>query len=398
MDVQQEKNLRVLTGNGAAAYSVMLCQPDVISAYPITPQTELLDVLSRLNADGMLTSELVHDAESEHSVMSIVIGASAAGGRTFCSTASQGLFYMFEPYITAAAQRLPIVMVNANREIQPPTSVAGSGQDIVIVKDAGWIQLHTESCQEIMDTIIMAYKLAEDPDILVPVTVAYDGYYLSYFAEPVDMPDQGEVDEFIPKRRRTPRIDPEIPMAMMPGATPEMCLEYRIRHMEAMQRAKAKLDRIDDEFNKVFGRSYGGQIEEYRCEDAEIVLMSMGSCTGTAKVVVDQKRDEGLRVGLVKVRMLRPFPWERILDVIGNKKAVGVIDRNVCFGWYCGHLFVELKAAAYNLDNRIPLMNFIGGLSGGDITLKSIARAIDDIHLASQGETYKEVTFLDIEY
>jgi len=394
--VKQDRVLRVLTGNGAAAYSVMLCRPDVISAYPITPQTELLDVLYQLDADGRLHSEMV-EPESEHSAMSIVAGASAAGGRTFCSTASQGLFFMFEPCISAAAQRLPIIMVNANREIQPPGSVAGSGQDIVMVKDMGWIQLHTESCQEILDTIIMAYKLAEDPDILVPVIVAYDGYYLSYFAEAVDIPEQGKVDAFIPHRERTLRIDPDRPMGMAPFTTPEMCLEYRVKHMEAMQRAKTKLDRIDDEFKKVFGRSYGGQVEEYRCEDADIVLVTMGSCAGTAKVAVDQKRDDGLKVGLIKVRMFRPFPRERLVDALGSRQAVGVIDRNVCFGWYCGHLFVELKATFNDLENRIPLVNFIGGLNGGDITLEDMARAIDTTHLAAQDKPYKEVTFLDLE-
>ncbi len=387
---------RVLTGNATAAHAVMLCRPDVISGYPITPQTELWDVLYRLVADGLLDSETV-EPEGEHSVMSIIIAASSAGARTFTATAAQGLFFMFEPYIVAANQRLPIVMVIASRESLPPMTVSGGGQDVMTVKTTGWIQLHVESCQEIMDTIIMAYRLAEDPEILLPVTVAYDGYYLSYFSEAVDIPAQEKVDRFLPRRKRFPIIDPETPMTVTPWASPKEFTEYRIKHMNALQRAKTKLEEIEDEFQRVFGRSYGGQIEEYRCDDADIVLVAMNSCVGTAKVVVDQKRDEGLKVGLVKVRMFRPFPREKVVTALKGKKAIGVIDRNVCFGWNCGHLLVELKAALNDLAERMPLVNFIGGLNGGDITLEHMARIIDSVNLAAQGKAYKEVTFLELE-
>ncbi len=393
--LKSKQQLKMLTGNATAAYAVMLCRPDVIAGYPITPQSEILEVLYRFQADGLLKGEMVQP-ESEHSVMSIIIGASAAGARTFTATAAQGLFLMFEPCISAANQRLPIVMINANREILPPSSVSGSGQDIVMVKETGWIQIHVESCQEILDTIIMAYRLAEDPDILVPVTIAYDGYYLSYFSEAIDIPDQERVDQFLPPMEKTFRVDPEIPMTMGLSASPEMLTEYRVKHMAALQRSKAKLEEIEEEFRQIFGRSYGGQIEEYRCEDADIVLVAMGSCVGTAKVVVDQKRTQGLKIGLIKVRMFRPFPRERLVDALSGKRAIGVIDRNVCFGWNCGHLLVELKAAL-NLEGGIPLMNFIDGLHGGDITLQHIERVIDTIHLAAQGKTYQEVTFLALE-
>jgi len=395
--LESTQQRKVLTGNAAAAYAAMLCHPDVISGYPITPQTEILEVLYRFQAEGLLQSKMV-EPEGEHSVMSIIIGASSAGARTFTATSAQGLFFMFEPYISAATQRLPIVMVNVNREILPPMSVSGSGQDIVLVKDAGWIQIHVESCQEILDTIIMAFRLAEDPEILVPVTVAYDGYYLSYFSEAVDIPAQEKVDEFLPGTQRTPRIDPETPMTMGPFVSVEMFTEYRAKHMAALQRAKVKIEEIEGEFHQIFGRSYGGQIEEYRCEDADIVLVAMGSCVGTAKVMVDRKRDEGLKVGLIKVRMFRPFPREKLVDALSGRKAIGVIDRNVCFGWNCGHLLVELRAAPTNyLGSSIPLLNFIGGLNGGDITLQHMERVIDTVHLAGQGKPFKEVTFLDLE-
>jgi len=394
--LKSEEQLKVLTGNAAAAYAVALCRPDVISAYPITPQTELVEVLYRLMAEGQLECEAV-EPEGEHSVMSILIGASSAGARTFTATSAQGLFFMFEPYISAATQRLPIVLVNVNREILPPTTVSGSGQDIMLVKDAGWIQIHVESCQEIIDSIIMAFRLAEDPEIWLPVQVCYDGYYLSYRSEPVYLPAQEKVDQFLPRNQITPRLDPQSPMTAAPFVSPEMLTEYRVKHMAALQRSKAKLEDIEREFEQVFGRSYGGQIEEYRCEDAEIVLVTMDSCVGTARVIVDQKRDKGIKVGLIKVRMFRPFPWERLVDALRGRKAIGVVDRNVCFGWNCGHLILELKAVLSELEERIPMVNFIGGLNGGDITLQHMERVIDTTNLAAQGGPCKKVTFLDLE-
>jgi pyruvate/2-oxoacid:ferredoxin oxidoreductase alpha subunit len=386
----------VLTGNAAAAHAVRLCRPDVISGYPITPQTELWDVLYRMAADGELDCETV-EPEGEHSVMSIIMGASTAGARTFTATAAQGLFFMFEPYISVANQRLPVVMVNANRESLPPITVSGSGQDIMMVKETGWIQLHTESCQEIIDTIIMAYRLAEDPEILLPVTVAYDGYYLSYRSEPVDIPPQERVDQFLPRRPRV-TLDPRTPLTMGPWATMELFTEYRIKHLKALSRARTRLEEIETEFKQKFGRSYGGQIEEYRCEDADIVLVSLGSCIGTARVIVDQKRDEGVKVGLIKVRMFRPFPKERLARALRGKKAIGVVDRNINFGWQCGHMLVELKAALMNsFDGKVPMVNFIGGLNGGDITLEHMRRVVDTMQLAAAGKSCPEVTFLELE-
>ncbi len=394
--LESKEPRKVMTGNAAAAYAAMLCRPNVIAAYPITPSTEILEVLYRFQAEGRLQSKMT-EPEGEHSVMSILISATAAGARTFTATSSQGLFFMYEPYIFAAAHRLPIVMVNANRETSP-SAPASSGQDIMMVKDAGWIQIHVEACQEILDTIIMAYRLAEDPEILLPVTVSYDGYYLSYFSEVVDIPAQEKVDRFLPRRERSLRLDPETPMTMQPTVSVQMFTEYRVKHMAALQRTKTRLEEIDGEFQQIFGRSYGGQIEEYRCEDADIVLIALGSCVGTAKVMVDRKRDEGLKVGLVKIRLFRPFPRERLVDALRGKKAIGVIDRNVSFGWNCGHLLVELRTALMNnFPERVPLLNFIGGLNGGDITLEHMARAIDTVNLAAQGKAYQEVTFLELE-
>jgi len=387
---------KILTGNAAAAHAVMLCQPNVIAAYPITPSTEILEVLYRFKADGFIKSEMV-EPEGEHSVMSILIGASICGGRTFTPTSSQGLFFMYEACIYAAAHRLPIIMVNVNRETTP-AAVASSGQDIHLVKDNGWIQMHGESCQEILDMIIMAFRLAEDPEILVPITVAYDGYYLSYRSEAVEIPSQDQVNKFLPPRKIVnPIINPDAPMTMQPGLPTKIFTEYRIKHMKAMQLAMTKLENIEREFQSIVGRSYTGVIEEYRLDDAEIVLLTLGSCAGTAKVTIDQKRNEGIKVGLLRVRMYRPFPKDQLVERLKGRKAIGVIDRDVSFGWNCGHLFVEAKAALNDLEGkRIPMLNFVGGLNGGDITLEHMRRAIDDVNMAARGKEYQNVTFFEL--
>lgn len=393
---ESPQGLMVLDGNRAAAHGVRLCRPDVICAYPITPQTELLESLYLFQANQTMNAEFIAP-EGEHSALSILRGASAAGGRTFTATSSQGLTFMYEVLINTATTRLPIVMVNVAREMIAPHSVTAGEQDIMFVRDVGWIQIHNQSCQEILDSIIMAYRLAEDPDIRIPVIVCYDGYFLSHLWEPVEVPTQEMVDRFLRPLEMNPRVDPDILMTCGPTLPSRMGTEFRYKQNAATQRAKNKFEEIEKEFGLVFGRSYGGQIEEYRSEAAELVLLAIGSCAGTAKVVVDRKRQEGMKVGLVTVRLYRPFPKERLLQALKGKKAVGVIDRNVSFGWDCGALFTDMKAALYDLGEFIPMTNFICGLCGSDITIEHISRAIDLIDLSRQGKAFQEVTWLDLE-
>lgn len=391
----QDSQVKVLSGNKAAAYGVLLCKPEVICAYPITPQTAVLEYLAQFCAEGLLQAETV-EVEGEHSAISVLTGASAAGGRTFTATSSQGLAFMFEAYHRVANLRLPVVMVIATREMD--NLVAAGQQDVIAVRDAGWIQIHTSSCQEILDAIIMAYKLAEDPEILLPVSVCYDGFYLSHLSERVEVPHQEKVDAFLPPRDAGIfRLDPRSPMRlgrMVP--TGELFTEYRYKHAQAMQRVKGKLEEIEADFQRAFGRSYGGQLEKYRVEDAEVVLVTMGSCTSSAKVVVDRKREEGHKVGLIGVRLFRPFPQERLAEALRGKKAVGVIDRNVSFGWNSGTLLMELRSALYG-KGEMPLLNFIDGLGGSDITLEHIARAVDSTLKAARGEEYPHTTWLALE-
>ncbi len=387
--------VKLLDGNGAAAHAVQLCRPDVIAAYPITPQTPLLEQLCQFHADGLLDAEIV-EVEGENSAMSVLVGASAAGGRTFTSTSAPGLAFMYDAYFFAAGERLPIVMAIATREMTPPATVVSGEQDIIMQKDTGWIQIHVENCQEILDSIIMAYRLTEDTEILLPVNVCYDGFYLSYLSEGVEVPCQEDVDAFLAPLSESsrPKFGSDPPLSFGVFLPPEIIVEHRYKHCAAFQRAKGKIDEIDKEFQATFGRSYGGLMEEYRTEDAEIVLMAMGSCSGTAKVVVDRRRDEGLKIGLIKVRAFRPFPSERLVKALQGKKAIGVIDRSVCFGWNCGHLFVELKLALSDLEVSIPMADFIAGLSGLDITIEHIDRAVDITCKAAEDLPYKEVTWM----
>lgn len=391
--------VKVLTGNKALAEAARLCRPHVIAGYPITPQSTVVEYLSQYVANGELDAEFV-EVEGEHSAMSVLMGASIAGGRTFTATSGNGLVFMYEPYCSAAGSRMPIVMAICCREMLAPNTVSLSEQDAMVVRDGGWIQIFVENNQEIIDALITAYRLAEDSQIFVPVNICYDGYYLSYSSDTVLLPFQEDVDEFLSgvNKPRDIRLDVGVPIAFSATNVDTLTFsELRYRHCAALEKAKAKLDQLDEEFESVFGRRYGGQIEQYRTEDADFVIVTIGSCSGTARVAIDMKREEGLKVGLVKIRMLRPFPIERVNCALQGKRAVGIFDRDVCFGWNSGTLYYETKAALYDLEARIPLVNFIDGLGGGDITLDHFLRAIEITNRVRQRRESKKVFWLALE-
>jgi len=390
--------IKVITGNAAAAYGAMLCRPDVVASYPITPQTEVVEQLSRFHADGILDAEVV-EVEGENSAMNIVAAATIAGGRAFTATSSWGLAFMYDALLQAAGFRAPVVMANVNREMPGILAVSCGQQDMISTRDSGWIQMAVENCQEILDSIIMAFRLAEDIDIQLPVMVNYDGFYLSFLAEAVEIPLREDADQFLAPLKLQPertKLDPKRPLGCGTHGILIGFMELRYKHCAALERAKQKLDEIDREFGEFFGRSYGGQIEEYRTEDAEIVVITSGSAAGTARTVVDAKRAEGVKVGLVKLRLFRPFPRERLARALKGKKAVGVIDRSVCFGWNCGPIYMELRAVAPDIG-FIPMMSFIDGLANMDITTPHIERVVDDVYAASQGKSYQEVTWIPLE-
>ena len=384
--------VKAVTGNTAAALGTALCSPDLIAAYPITPQSSVVEYLAQMVADGQIESTMVQ-VESEHSAMSVVQGAAAAEARVFTATSAQGLALMYEPYFRMSTLRLPMVMAVACREMTSPETVWSGQQDTMSVRDAGWIQVYAENNQEILDMVIQGYRLGEDKDVLLPVNVCYDGFFLSHLTERVEVPAKEDVEKFLPPYRPDHvTLDPKRPMAVDPLTPGNILIQYRAGHLAAMQRALVKLEEIDAEFGKQFGRAWGGAIEEYRCEDAEVVILTIGSMTGTARVAVDQARENGVKVGLVKVRYMRPFPAEKIAAALAGKKAWAAIDRSVCFGWNTGPMYMEAKAAAC-----APSSNFsvIGGLGGADIALHDIAKVIETLVARKEQPGQHETLWLE---
>jgi pyruvate ferredoxin oxidoreductase alpha subunit len=394
----RQSEFRVITGNAAAAYGVRLCRPDVVALYPITPQTEVVEQLARFKADGLLEAEMI-EVEGENSAMNAVTAASCAGGRVFTATSSYGLVFMYDSMMVAGSYRAPVVMANVNRETPGILAVSCGQQDMISVRDSGWIQIIVEGCQEILDVMIMAFRLAEDYEIQLPVMVNYDGYYVSYSAEAVNVPSTEDVDEYLSVLKQQPERMKLIPGKSLGIGTHGILLPYtelRYKHMAALERAKPKFDEIDQEFGDFFGRSYGGQIEEYRCEDAEIVLVTSGSATGTARTVVDAKRDQGMKVGLVKLRIYRPFPQEKLAQVLKGKKAIGVLDRSIGFGLNSGPVYMEVRALAPEIG-LVPMLSFIDGLANIDITKPNIEKMIDELYAASSGKPYQKVRWMSLE-
>ena len=394
----QKGQVRVITGNAAAAYGAMLCRPDVATSYPITPMSEVAEQLSTFRAEGLVDTEMV-EVEGENSAMNVVAAATMAGGRAFTATSSWGLVFMYDAVQHAAGFRAPVVMAIANRETPGILAVSGGQQDIISTRDSGWIQIIVEDCQEIMDSIIMAFRLAEDYDIQLPVMVNYDGFYLSYLAMPVEIPEREDVDRFLAPLKDQPertKLLPGEPLGCGTHGIDVGFVELRYKHCMAMERALDKVDEIDKEFGKSFGRSYGGQIEEYRTEDADILLVTSGGATGTARTVVDAKREEGIKVGLVKLRLFRPFPRQRLAEVLKGRKAIGVIDRSVGFGWNTGPMYMELRALTPEIG-IFPMLSYIDGLANLDITVPHIERVVDEVYAASQGKPYQEVTWIPLE-
>lgn len=372
-------SVKALTGNKAAAVGAALCKPDLIAAYPITPQSSVVETMATMIADGEIDSMMVQ-VESEHSAMSVVQGAVMAGGRAFTATSAQGLALMFEPYFRQSTLRLPMVMAIATREMTSPETVWSGQQDAMSVREAGWMQVFCENNQEILDMIIQGYRIAENEEVLLPINVCYDGFYLSHMTERVEVPDQKVVDDFVRKfELKHLAYDPKNPMSVDPLTSGALVMKFRESHLNAMQSALKVIEDIDKDFEKQFGRSYGGVIDTYLCDDAEIVLVTIGSHTGTAREAIDIARANGKKVGLLKVRFMRPFPVEKIKEVLKNKRGFAVIDRSVSFGWNAGPVYVEVKSALGDLSEKKSSFSAIGGLGGADITLQHVLDCIDKL-------------------
>ncbi|MDD4939701.1 MAG: pyruvate ferredoxin oxidoreductase [Candidatus Omnitrophica bacterium] len=361
-----------LEGSRAIAEVVKLCKPGVISAYPITPQTHIVEELASMVANGELSAQFVN-VESEHSAASVVLGAQATGVRTFTATSSQGLFYMMEVLFNIAGMRLPLVLTCANRAISAPINIWNDQQDSISLRDSGWIQLYAENIQESADLHLIAYRLSEDKSIMLPTMVCMDGFILTHGMEAVDMPKQEEVDKFLPPYKPLYKLDTAEPLSMGLLADPDYYMETRFAIQETFKSLLKAIPQVNAEFKGVFGRDYGdGLVEEYYTKDAQKVIVAMGSVCGTIKEVVDAQRAKGKKVGLLKVISYRPFPYARVYDILKDVPRVAVLDKAVSLGAYAP-LAVEVKAA-FSGKQKAPrvVSSFVAGLGGRDITLESI--------------------------
>lgn len=384
---------RVVTGNYSAAYGALLSRAEVIAAYPITPQTFIVEHVSEFVNDGKLDAEYM-PVESEHSAMSACVAASATGVRAFTATASQGLALMHEVLYVAAGLHLPIVMPVVNRTIASPIGIWCEHNDTMAERDSGWLQCFTENNQEVLDMVIQAYKVAEDNRVLLPVMVNLDAFILSHTVEPVEFPDQKDVDEFLP--RYNPKhayLRSEDPMVVGSFAAPEYIQEFRYQTEESTQNAKDVITEVNDDFAKKFGRDYGGAVEQYRMDDAEAALITLGTVSATARDVVDELREEGKDVGLVKMRWYRPYPTEIIRDIASRVKALGVYDRAMSFG-IGGPNYADTKSALYGHSDTLVL-GFLAGLGGRDVMMKDIKLMFErTLEAAKTGKVDKEVTWI----
>lgn len=365
---QSTERILVIEGTHAASYAVKLAGVQVIAAYPITPQTGVVEKLSEIVSRRELDAKFIK-VESEHSAMACCIGASITGARAFTATSSQGLALMHELLHWASGSRLPIVMVNVNRAMAPPWSIYVDHNDSLSQRDTGWLQFYAESNQEVLDTVLHAYKIAEK--VLLPVMINLDAFVLSHTSEPVAIPKQELVDEFLPKRDAQFKVDPDNPHAYGALVGPDAYMEMRYKLFQAMEDSREVIRKVDSEYAEKFGRSYGGMVEEYCTEGAEVVILTSATAVSTARIAVDELRSLGFPVGLVKLRTFRPFPVEELRSIAQRVGKIGVLDRNISFG-ATGMIYQETKAVLYNAPVRPRLFGFIAGLGGRDITTETI--------------------------
>ena len=375
----------VMTANKAVAEAVRLAKPQVIPVYPITPQTTISEYLAQYVADEKIDAKYVK-VESEHSAISAAVGASGAGVRTFTATSSQGLMLMHEILFAAAGMRTPIVLADANRAISAPLNIWNDQQDSIAQRDAGWLQIYVENAQEALDTTLMAYKVSENPSVLLPTMVCLDGFILTHTVEPVEIPDQESVDKFLPPY--VPEhafLDPNEPMTLGSFADTRFYTEARHDMDVAMTNSLEVIKNTCDEFAEIFGRKYG-LVEPYKTEDADIILVAMGSLCSTIRVIVDQLREQGEKIGLLKIRAYRPFPVEEIKEAVKNCDKIAVLDKNFTFG-IGGALYSDMKV---KIDKDI--YGFIVGLGGRDITPDSIIEVYEKTK-----EPVQDVTWIGLE-
>ncbi|MCD6127058.1 MAG: pyruvate ferredoxin oxidoreductase [Methanomicrobia archaeon] len=371
---------KVIYGNHAVSYGARDSRVEVIAAYPITPQTQVVELLSEFCASGELKAKFIK-VESEHSAMAACVGASAAGARAFTATSSQGLALMHEMLHWASNARHPIVMANINRAMGPPWSIWTDQNDSIAQRDTGWLQFYCSTNQEVYDTTIQAFKICENDKVLLPGMLILDAFVLSHTSEVVDMPPQEEIDEFLPPYEAKYKLDLDDPRAFGGLMFPDWYYELKYKQHRSMEKALKIIEDVGREFGERFGRYYG-LVEEYRIDDAEIVLVVSSTVAQTSKEAVDLLRKEGMRIGLVRIRTFRPFPKEKIRKIASKVDMMIVIDRNISFGSE-GVFYTETKAALYNEKSRPPVYGVIIGLGGRDVRVEDI------MNIAKKGKNNK---------
>lgn len=366
-----------LTGNDAAAEAMRQIDPDVIAAYPITPQTELMHKYSEFVANGIVKTEMIL-VESEHSAMSACVGACAAGARVMTATSANGLALMWEVVYIAASLRLPIVMTVVNRALSGPINIHCDHSDTMGCRDSGWIQLYGENPQEAYDNIIQAVRIAEYPGLMLPVMPTFDGFIISHTLERLEILEDGRVAEYIGDRKaEKPLLDIRNPVTYGPLDLQDYYFEHKKQQAEAMKRAKEVVLAVGKEYGKLSGREYGF-FDEYRTRDAEHIIICLGSSAGTAKAAVDRLREKGRKAGVLKLRMFRPFPADEIAEAVGHAKSIAVLDRAEGFNGVGGPLFPEVRSALYGKSGA-RVVNYVYGLGGRDLRPDMIESVFDDL-------------------
>jgi len=404
--IKQENT--ALNGDEAVALAAKQSDVDVVAAYPITPQTIIVEKFSEYVANGEVQTEFIC-TESEHSALTACLAASATGARTFTASASAGLALMHEMLFVTSGCRAPVVMAIANRALSAPLNIHGDQSDSMAQRDSGWVQLYVENAQEAYDSVIQAFRIAEDVDVSLPVMVGLDGFTLSHTLENVKVMSDDDVWRFVGARQlpnvlthegksASFKLDPENPMTMGPIALTNYYFEFKRQQEEAMKNAMAKIQEINREFAKLTGRSYGdGLIEPYQLEDAEVAVVCVGSTSGTLKTIVDGLRQEGVKAGLLRLRTFRPLPVEALRNALQDVKAVAVMDKSMSFGGNGGAVYHEIRHALYDADVHPTIVNYIYGLGGRDSSPNELRRVYEDLlRTLKTGSVEKQITYLGL--
>ncbi len=375
---------KVIEGSMAVAQAVKVCRPHVISAYPITPQTHIVENLSQMVADGELKAESIN-VESEFGAASVILGASATGARAYSATTSQGLLLMAEVLFNIAGLRLPVSITVANRSVSAPINIWNDHQDAMTLRDSGWIQLYAEDCQEVHDMQLQAFKIGENPEISLPVMVNMDGFILTHAFEPVDLIDQKMADEFLPPYKPVRYLNVKDPVTFGVLAEPQYYMETRYRLQKAIDASLPVIDQVAEQFKKKFGRYAGGLVDKYWLDGAKTAIIGMGSVVGTMREAVDEMREAGKSVGLLKIRAFRPFPKEAVYDALKDVDTIVVMEKAISLG-LGGILLNEMKSVFYGRKKQPKLCGTILGLGGRDVPTKSIIETVD----RAQTETFED--------